>query len=340
MLERLRVDAVCFAQGDGLSKEVLRWPVLPWSSRIADLSVSYVGEVVEKARWLSWKQVEPGLPPVGLGASLNAVDFCAGHVKDHLLDAELSRLPDELVPSPLPHAVVRATQNEWDAIAAQLVQRGVARVIEEDQIARHNGELVLNGAFGVVKPNKFVEGENGPLPVLRLIMDFRAANSLHRMLPGDVESLVGPSKWQGISLGRDQVLVTSGDDLVACFYLFKLPFSWSRYFTFRKPVRRSVLGLEGPPDSLVYIASQVMPMGWSAAVTVMQHIHRSMALDEKTLPLEREIHRQKPLPETITRTDSAFWNLYLDDLTVMEVLEESAHSNSSGETAAAVQPQH
>ena len=72
----------------------------------------------------------------------------------------------------------------------------------------------------MVKPNKFVEGENGPLPVLRLIMDFGAASSLHR-LPGDVESLVGPSKWQGISLGRDQVLVTSGDDLVACFYLFR-----------------------------------------------------------------------------------------------------------------------
>ena len=58
-----------------------------------------------------------------------------------------------------------------------------------------------------------------------------------------------------------------------------------------------MLGLEGPPDSLVYIASQVMPMGWSAAVTVMQHIHRSMALNEKTLPMEREINRQKPLPE-------------------------------------------
>lgn len=144
------------------------------------------------------------------------------------------------------------------------------------------------------------------------------------MLPGDVESLVGPAKWQGISLGRDQVLVTSGDDLVACFYLFKVPFSWSRYFTFRKPVRRSVLGLEGPPDSLVYITSQVMPMGWSAAVTVMQHIHRSMALEDRTLLEHREIHRQKPLPETITQSDSSFWNLYLDDLTVMEVLEEAA----------------
>ena len=307
--------------GDGLTEGVLKWPVLPWATRISELSVSYVGEVVEKARWLSWIQVEPGLP-AGLGGSLEAVEFCGGRVKDHLMDAELSRLPDDLVPDPLPHAVVRATQSEWDIIAAQLVQRGVARVIEEDQIARHKGELVLNGAFGVVKPNKTVDGGDGPLPVLRLIMDFRAANALHRMLPGDVDSLVGPAKWQGISLGWDQVLVTSGDDLVACFYLFKVPYSWTRYFTFRKRVKRSVLGLAGPGE--VYIASQVMPMGWSAAVTVLQHIHRSMALVKDVLPADREIHRQKPLPETVTSGDSVFWNLYLDDLTVMESLEEAA----------------
>ena len=324
VLSRLLEDARVFVSGDGLSKEVLRWPKVGWSEKISDLSVSYVGEVVEKARWLSWPQVVPGHPPPKLGGSLLATDFCSGAVKDHLLDAELSRLPDELVPDPLPHAVVRATQAEWDCIAAQLVQRGVACVIERDQIARHKGELVLNGAFGVVKPNKFVEGKNGPLPVLRLIMDFRAANALHRMLPGDVDSLVGPAKWQGISLGRDEVLVTSGNDLVACFYLFKVPFSWSRYFTFRKPVRRKVLGLAGPPEEEVYITSQVMPMGWSAAVTVVQHIHRAMALRDGTLPLGREIHRQRPLPEALTREDSSFWNLYLDDLTVIEALGEAA----------------
>ena len=330
VLDRLREDARVFVSGDGLSEKVLRWPEVGWSRRISDLSVSYVGEVVEKARWLTWPQVEPGLPPPTLGGSLLATDFCSGHVKDHLLDAELSRLPDELVPEPLPHAVVRATQAEWDRIAAQLVQRGVACVIEEKDIARHKGELVLNGAFGVVKPNKFVESCNGPLPGLRLIMDFRAANALHRMLPGDVDSLVGPAKWQGISLGRGEILVTSGDDLVSCFYLFKLPFSWSRYFTFRKPVRRKILGLAGPPEEEVYITSQVMPMGWSAAVTVMQHIHRSMALQNETLPLGREIHRQKALPESVTKEDSAFWNLYLDDLTVMETLGEAAIKSGGG----------
>lgn len=293
------------------------------SSRIGQLSVSYVGEVVEKARWLSWAQVEPGLPPVGKGGCLDASQFCSSEVRGHLLNAELSRLPDDQVPPVLPHAVVRATQREWNVIAAEMVQRGVACVIEEGDIATYRGQKVLNGAFGVVKPNRWVGHGDQRLPVLRLIMDFRAANCLHRMLPGAVDSLVGAAKWMGFTLGPGEVLVSSGDDLVACFYLFRVPFSWSRYFAFRKPVPRRALGLSGDPDSLVYIASQVLPMGWAAAVTVVQHIHRNIALADAEMPAARELHRQRPMPGRETSQASAFWNLYIDDLTVMEIISEA-----------------
>ena len=324
VLSALWTDSWDFVKGDGLSKEVLRWPDVSWGSRIGSLSVSYVGEVdVEKARWLTWAQVEPGLPPVGKGGCLEASEFCGREVRGHLLNAELSRLPDDQVPDELPHAVVRATQNEWNTIAAEMVQRGVACVIEEDDIATFKGQKVLNGAFGVVKPNRWVGDGSHRLPVLRLIMDFRAANCLHRMLPGAVDSLVGAAKWMGFSLGPGEVLVSSGDDLVACFYLFKVPFSWSRYFAFRKPVPRRVLGLSGDENKPVYIASQVLPMGWAAAVTVVQHIHRNIALGDATLPATRELHRQRCLPERETAKLSSFWNLYIDDLTVMEVIDEA-----------------
>ena len=63
------------------------------------------------------------------------------------------------------------------------MDRGIATVIPEQDVATVNGEKVLNEAFGVVKPNRWVDGQ----PVLRLIMDFRAANVLHRSLPGSVE---------------------------------------------------------------------------------------------------------------------------------------------------------
>ena len=148
VLSALLVDACRFVSGDGLSKEVVRGPEVCWSARISDLSWSYSGEVCEKARWLTWPQVEPGLPPPGKGACLFAPDFCDEWVGKHLLNAELSRLDDSDVVDPLPHAVVRATQSEWETIGRALLERGVATVIEEKDIATCRGQKILNGAFG------------------------------------------------------------------------------------------------------------------------------------------------------------------------------------------------
>lgn len=331
VLDCLFRDAVSFVEGDGLSNEVVRRPEVPWSRRISDLTVTYGGDVVEKARWLTLKQIEPGLPPVGKGGLLFAPDFCEGWVARHLLDAEQSRLRDELIPDPLPFAVVRCTQTEWGKIALELINRGVATVMEPEHIATCRGEPILNGAFGVVKPNKWVGSPADNCPVLRLIMDFRAANAAHRMLPGSVSSLVGAAKWQGFCLDKKEILVTSGDDLVAAFYLFRLPFSWSRYFTFRKPTTRGALHLDGDPQAKVFIASQVLPMGWAAAVTIMQHMHRRVALWGGGLPQEREIHRERALPEKLTSEVSSYWNLYVDDLSVMEIVAEDWAASQSQE---------
>ena len=78
VLSSLWMDVCRFVAGDGLSKEVVRGPDVCWSSRISDVSVSYSGDVCEKARWLTWSQVEPGLPPLGKGGCLFAPDFCDG----------------------------------------------------------------------------------------------------------------------------------------------------------------------------------------------------------------------------------------------------------------------
>ena len=172
--------------------EMFKGPEVPWGARLPSMSVSYSGEIVDKAKW-----------PPGLGGSLSACEFCDPWVRRHLECPELSRIPDHQVPLPLPHAVVRATQKKsGDVLAKELVDRGIATVIPAEDVATVNGEKVLKrDAFGVVKPNRFVNGQ----PVLRLIMDFRAANALHRSLPGSVESLVGPSKWQAVCLDPDEV---------------------------------------------------------------------------------------------------------------------------------------
>lgn len=80
-------------------------------------------------------------------------------------------------------------------------------VIPPDNMQQCRGAPILNGAFGVIKPNKYIEGP-GSAPVLRLIMDFRVANSV-----GDVRSLAGPAAWQAIATTGCQVLASSADDL-------------------------------------------------------------------------------------------------------------------------------
>ncbi len=332
VLELVSRDAVAFVKGDGLGKDGARAkaPEVPWKTKIGDLSVNYVGDVVEKARWLTWEQMEPGLPPKGFGASLDACCFCSPWVKRHLVDPSLTRIPDDQITIDLPHAVVRSTQDQWNTIARELVQREVACVIPAADIAQFKGQPILNGAFGVVKPGRWIGDPLENRPVLRLIMDFRAANMVHRELPGGVHTLVGPSKWQGFVLEKGEVLVSSGDDLVSSFYLFRIPYEWSKYFAFRKMVQRGVLQVPGDPNEWVYVASCVLPMGWTAAVTVMQHIHRSISLVEGGLPADREIRRDRRLPRKRGEAEVSFWNLYIDDLTVLEIIQERALQKGGG----------
>ena len=112
VLALLASDAADFVKGDGLGEVGVRgkFPEVPWSKRLGDLSLSYVGEILEKARWLTWEQVEPGLPPVGRGGSLDSVSFCDNWVAKHLLNPQLTRICDDEVGDSLPHAVVRCTQ--------------------------------------------------------------------------------------------------------------------------------------------------------------------------------------------------------------------------------------
>lgn len=63
---------------------------------------------------------------------------------------------------------------------------------------------------------------------------------------------------------------------MSCFYLFSIPYEWTKYFAFRKTIKRKVLGGPGDPEEDLYLASRVIPMGWSAAVTVVQHLHREL----------------------------------------------------------------
>ena len=72
-----------------------------------------------------------------------------------------------------------------------------------------DGQRVLNGAFGVVKPHKTLSDER---PVLRLIMDFRATNG----------ALTGAAAIQHVVMPEGKVLRMSAEDLGQQYFPYGL----------------------------------------------------------------------------------------------------------------------
>ena len=297
-----------------------------WGKRLGDVRISYHGEVVEKAQKLTLDQVLPGLPPPGYGSSVPLIELCEGELKARLEDPMSNLLPEEEMPDDIPAPKVHASDEQWEKIVCELHSRGLVRPIEEPVVVK--GKPLLNGSFGVVKAGKFLDDER---PVLRLIMDFRATNSVTQVLTGDVRTLSGSLALQHVVLPHGRVLRLSADDLVSAFYLFALPEEWSRLMCFSGKVRWKSLGYE--KEGLVHVGATVLPMGWASAVGVLQHAHRRLALRSPLaggagLLGSCEIRRDSLFPDL--EVEGQLWSLYLDDTNLLEIMEEKVAKELDG----------
>eukprot|EP00438_Fugacium_kawagutii_P006300 Skav233308 [mRNA] locus=scaffold4193:88579:93795:+ [translate_table: standard] len=289
-----------------------------WGAKLGDVRISYHGEVVEKGQRLTLAQILPGLPPPGYGGSVPLIELVDGELKRRLENPESNLLPREELPETIPAPRVHADKPQWEAIARELYARGLVEPAEDPLII--DGAIITNGAFGVVKPGKYLEDER---PVLRLIMDFRGVNSVTRVLEGDVRTLTGAPSLQHVVLPGSKVLRVSADDLISAFYLFSLPPGWSRMMTFGPQVDWKVLGVDKPGS--VHIGARVLPMGWSSAVGILQHAHRRLALRSPLaggagLLGQCEIRRDSIFPDL--EVEESLWSLYLDDMSLIEIMEK------------------
>ena len=135
-----------------------------WRNSIDSLRVSYTGEVLEKAAPLTLAQVLPGLPSVNHGGLVDILEVLPAHLQHTLQHPE--RLMLEPPQGPRPRPKVRASDEEWPKIARAMFDRGLVRPVSQCPIL--DEERVVNGAFGVAKPDK--KTDDGQ-PILRLIMD-------------------------------------------------------------------------------------------------------------------------------------------------------------------------
>ena len=211
---------------------VPRTPRGGWESELEALRVPYTSEVVQKARPLTLEQVLPGLPSPNHGGLVNILEVVDEKLKRRLERPELMlREVFEEIPTPQ----VMCSDSEWEKVVLAMYERHLVTPVSRKPVV--GGKPVLNGAFGVVKPDKFTESG---LPVLGMIMDLRASNTILEQLEGDVSTLTGAASFQKIVMGEGDELLLSGDDLTAAFYLFKLPEAFAEYLVLRKPVRKSL----------------------------------------------------------------------------------------------------
>ena len=68
--------------------------------------------------------------------------------------------------------------------------------------------------------------------VLRLIMQFKATNSVSLFYPCDIKTLPFFAQWRCFQLGAGGFLMWSWYDMKGCFYIFRLPAAWAPLFAF------------------------------------------------------------------------------------------------------------
>ena len=65
-------------------------PAEGWQSKLGQHSVTYCGEVVQRAMPLTLEQILPALPPADLSGKLDAVGLSEGSMRELLLNPQLS----------------------------------------------------------------------------------------------------------------------------------------------------------------------------------------------------------------------------------------------------------
>ena len=290
-------------------------PDTKWDEIAGNARLSYQGEVVQKAVELTLDAVIPALPPAALSGGCKAVDLARGYLKKQLVDPSLSIKPRHMWPEKLKKAQVRASQAEWDKIAAECWKRKIFTVVEESELIWHNGELLAAGAFGVKKGKQvWSEERQKMVEVLRLIINMTPSNELQNPITGDVRTLPTIGQWMMIEIGSDEYLAWSSEDMKCCFYIFELPRCWIPYFVLGRMVDGALCGC---PGRKVHLAVRVLPMGWLSAVGICQSLHREILLRSRpggaALPRAMELRKDKPAPGAHGDRLQHFFQSYIDN---------------------------
>ena len=141
-------------------------------------------------------------------------------------------------------------------------------------------------------------------PHLRLIMNLIPANAILHQLHGKVQELPGITQYQALVLEDGETLRLYQNDVTSAFYLFSLPEEWMAMLSFNLVVDGKLINkTEGTSYCL---SCQVLPVGWSSAVSVMQEVSEMLLVDQG-FPKEGQVMRSRALPSWMTAETKRFW---------------------------------
>ena len=275
--------------------------------------VGYDGEELGTCEQLTLAQILPALPPHGHGGSI-PLGAVLSEATFRLLERPQDLLRDDFA-RPIPPIPGKAHfgRGEQKQVCAELVERGICTWVKADEVLVYKGVKILNGIFGVRKPTSLDDGR----PVLRVIMNLRASNSILRQLKGAVNSLPAITCFQSTTLEGREGLHMYQSDMCSAFYLFRLPVVWHKYLCFNVCVTGEEIGRE--KGHHFYLSCSVLPMGWHCSVGLMQEISERV-LWNAGLPTEQQLRRGYAVPAILTHcakealgTDRGFWQVYLDN---------------------------
>ncbi len=209
--EYLLEQATEFAEQPGLVPET------DWGEYLEARRVQYSGNLVMKGLPLTWDQVEPGLPPEELAGSVDAATIAAPNLRRYLEDPALSIKPRSAWPPRLLQTRVRAEAQDWQRILVGLFRRRIITFLTDDELIYWHGDALLNGAFGVPKPEGGQVNFDPLRVVLRLIIDMRPSNALQEMIVGDMDGLPLFSQWSLCELQEHEVYPYSAEDQRGAF---------------------------------------------------------------------------------------------------------------------------
>lgn len=186
------------------------------ASDLAAARIDYNGEETGVCEALTLRQIMPALPPLGHGGSIPLVDVVGPATREILEAPEKLLKLDFDHPKPKVPGSTHFGVGERLPVCETLVKFGICEWIKESQVVRVRGEKVLNGLFGVRKPATLPSGE----PILRVIMNLKATNSVMHQIRGAVEGLPAITAWQAAVLESQHCFHYYQSDISSAFYLF------------------------------------------------------------------------------------------------------------------------